>query len=68
VAGSFCDDRFNLAAGGGKLAGTAQSWRCIAGESVVLAQAVIETFLGNPGLQARAPPRTAARGSRLEAA
>ena len=41
VAGSFCDGRFNLAAGGGKLAGTAQSWRRIAGQPVVLAHAVI---------------------------
>ena len=41
VSGSFCDGRFNLAAGGGKLAGTAQSWRRIAGQPVVLAHAVI---------------------------
>jgi lipoate-protein ligase A len=41
VSGSFCDGRFNLAAGGRKLAGTAQSWRRIAGQSVVLAHAVI---------------------------
>jgi len=41
VSGSFCDGRFNLAAGGRKLAGTAQSWRRIAGQAVVLAHAVI---------------------------
>lgn len=41
VPGSFCDGRFNLAAGGRKLAGTAQSWRRIAGQPVVLAHAVI---------------------------
>lgn len=41
VAGSFCDGRFNLAVAGRKLAGTAQSWRRIAGQPVVLAHAVI---------------------------
>ena len=41
VSGAFCDGRFNLAAGGRKLAGTAQSWRRIAGQAVVLAHAVI---------------------------
>jgi len=41
VAGSFCDGRFNLAVGGRKLAGTAQSWRRVAGAPVVLAHAVI---------------------------
>jgi lipoate-protein ligase A len=41
VAGSFCDGRFNLAAAGRKLVGTAQSWRRIAGRTVVLAHAVI---------------------------
>jgi lipoate-protein ligase A len=41
VDGSFCDGRFNLAAGGRKLAGTAQAWRRIAGVQVVLAHAVI---------------------------
>lgn len=41
VAGSFCDGRFNLAVAGRKLAGTAQSWRRVAGAPVVLAHAVI---------------------------
>lgn len=41
VSGAFCDGRFNLAAGGRKLAGTAQSWRRIAGQAVVLAHAAI---------------------------
>ena len=41
VAGSFCDGRYNLAVAGRKLAGTAQSWRRIAGAPVVLAHAVI---------------------------
>jgi len=31
VPGSFCDGRFNLVAGGRKLAGTAQSWRLAGG-------------------------------------
>jgi len=41
VEGSFCDGRFNLAVAGRKLVGTAQSWRRIAGQPVVLAHAVI---------------------------
>lgn len=41
VEGSFCDGRWNLAAGGRKLAGTAQSWRRFGGQMVVLAHAVI---------------------------
>jgi lipoate-protein ligase A len=41
VEGSFCDGRYNLAVAGRKLAGTAQSWRRIAGRMVVLAHAVI---------------------------
>jgi lipoate-protein ligase A len=41
VEGSFCDGRFDLAVGGRKLAGTAQSWRRVAGRPVVLAHAVI---------------------------
>lgn len=41
VDGSFCDGRWNLAAGGRKLVGTAQAWRRIAGVPVVLAHAVI---------------------------
>jgi lipoate-protein ligase A len=41
VEGSFCDGRFNLAVAGRKLVGTAQSWRRVAGQPVVLAHAVI---------------------------
>lgn len=41
IEGSFCDGRFNLAVAGRKLVGTAQSWRRIAGQPVVLAHAVI---------------------------
>jgi lipoate-protein ligase A len=41
VEGSFCDGRFNLAVAGRKLAGTAQSWRRVAGRPVVLAHALI---------------------------
>lgn len=41
VNGSFCDGRFNLAHGGAKLIGTAQSWRRIAKAHVVLAHAVM---------------------------
>jgi lipoate-protein ligase A len=41
VEGSFCDGRFNLAVAGRKLVGTAQSWRRVAGMSVVLAHALI---------------------------
>ncbi len=41
VPGSLCDGRFNLALAGRKLAGTAQSWRRVAGQPVVLAHAVI---------------------------
>lgn len=41
VDGSFCDGRFNLAVGGRKIAGTAQAWRRIGGQSGLLAHAVI---------------------------
>jgi lipoate-protein ligase A len=42
VAGSFCDGRYNLAAGGRKLVGTAQQWRrSERGGHMVLAHAVI---------------------------
>lgn len=41
VEGSFCDGRYNLAARGRKLVGTAQAWRRVAGVPVVLAHAVI---------------------------
>jgi lipoate-protein ligase A len=41
VSGSFCDGRYNLAVGGAKLVGTAQSWRRVAGVPTVLAHAVL---------------------------
>lgn len=41
VEGSFCDGRFNLAVRGRKIAGTAQAWRRIGTQRVVLAHAVI---------------------------
>lgn len=41
VEGSFCDGRYNLAADGRKLVGTAQAWRRVDGVPVVLAHAVI---------------------------
>jgi hypothetical protein len=47
VEGSWCDGRFNLAAGGAKLVGTAQAWKRVAprdgasGVPIVLAHAVI---------------------------
>jgi lipoate-protein ligase A len=41
VEGSFCDGRFNLAAGGRKLVGTAQAWRRVEGQPVTLAHAVL---------------------------
>jgi lipoate-protein ligase A len=41
VSGSFCDGRYNLAVDGRKLVGTAQAWRRVQGQPVVLAHAVI---------------------------
>lgn len=41
VPGSFCDGRFNLAAGGRKIVGTAQSWRRVGGRQMVLAHALV---------------------------
>lgn len=41
VRGSFCDGRFNLAARGRKLVGTAQAWRRLQGRQIGLAHAVI---------------------------
>lgn len=41
VAGSFCDGRYNLALGGRKIVGTAQWWRRIGAQPVVLAHAVL---------------------------
>ena len=41
VEGAFCDGRYNLAAGGRKLVGTAQSWRRVGGRQMVLAHALV---------------------------
>jgi lipoate-protein ligase A len=41
VQGSFCDGRWNLAAGGRKLVGTAQAWRRFGACQVVLAHALV---------------------------
>ncbi len=54
VQGSFCDGRFNLAVAGRKLVGTAQSWRRIAGQPVVLAHAVIVVSADPQALTERA--------------
>jgi lipoate-protein ligase A len=41
VQGSFCDGRWNLAVRGRKLVGTAQAWRRVGGQQVVLAHALV---------------------------
>jgi lipoate-protein ligase A len=41
VEGSFCDGKYNLAAGGRKFVGTAQAWRRVQGQPVLMAHAVI---------------------------
>lgn len=41
VQGSFCDGRWNLAASGRKLVGTAQAWRRFGAQQVVLAHALV---------------------------
>lgn len=63
VPGSFCDGRFNLAVGGRKLVGTAQSWRRVAGVPVVLAHAVILAICDTAMLSERANTFEAAAGS-----
>jgi lipoate-protein ligase A len=59
VQGSFCDGRWNLAAHGRKLVGTAQAWRRFGGAQVVLAHAVIVVGAD--------PAELTARANRLEA-
>jgi len=54
VTGSFCDGRFNLAARGRKLVGTAQAWRRLGGHPVVLAHAVVVVDADPAALTARA--------------
>jgi len=63
VEGSFCDGRFNLAAGGRKLVGTAQSWRRVDGRPMALAHAVIVVTADPAGLTERANAFEAALGS-----
>lgn len=63
VEGSFCDGRFNLAHGGRKFVGTAQSWRRVAGRPVVLAHAVIVVSADPAALTAKANAFEAALGS-----
>lgn len=41
VEGSFCDGRYNLAVDGRKIAGTAQAWKRVDGQQVVLAHALL---------------------------
>ncbi len=68
VEGSWCDGRFNLAAGGAKLAGTAQAWRRVApcdgapGVPVVLAHAVVVVTADPAVLTERANACEAALG------
>lgn len=61
VHGSFCDGRFNLAAGGRKIAGTAQFWQRRSG-------AQLHTALVSAVIIAAAAPVLTARANRFEAA
>ncbi len=63
VEGSFCDGRFNLAAGGRKLVGTAQSWRRVGGRPMVLAHALVVVTADPAAITARANEFEAALGS-----
>ena len=63
VQGSFCDGRFNLAVGGRKLVGTAQSWRRVGRVPVALAHAVILATCDAALLMERANAFEAAAGS-----
>ncbi len=54
VDGAFCDGRYNLAVRGRKLAGTAQAWRRIAAQPVVLAHAVLVVSADPAALTAQA--------------
>jgi lipoate-protein ligase A len=63
VTGSFCDGRYNLAVAGRKLVGTAQSWRRVAGQPVVLAHAVVIVSADPEELTARANAFEALLGS-----
>lgn len=63
VEGSFCDGRWNLAAGGRKLVGTAQSWRRVGGRPVVLAHALVVVTADPAAITAQANAFEAALGS-----
>lgn len=63
VPGSFCDGRFNLAVGGRKLVGTAQSWRRVGSVPAVLVHAVILAGGDTERLTERANAFEAAAGS-----
>jgi lipoate-protein ligase A len=63
VTDSFCDGRYNLAVNGRKLVGTAQAWRRVHGQPVVLAHAVIVVDADPLELTARANAFEAALGS-----
>lgn len=65
VTGSFCDGRYNLAANGRKLVGTAQAWRRLAGRPVVLAHAVVVVDAEPRALTARANDFEALLGSQV---
>lgn len=59
VPGSFCDGRWNLAAHGRKLVGTAQAWRRFGQRQVVLAHALV--------IVSADPAELTTRANRLEA-
>ena len=63
VTGSFCDGRYNLAARGRKLVGTAQAWRRVEGRPMVLAHAVIVVDASPELLTAQANAFEAALGA-----
>jgi len=63
VTGSFCDGRYNLAVDGRKLVGTAQAWRRVEGQPVVLAHAVIVVDADPEELTARANDFESALGT-----
>jgi lipoate-protein ligase A len=63
VTGSFCDGRYNLAVSGRKLVGTAQAWRRVQGQPIVLAHAVIVMDADPAELTERANAFEAALGT-----
>jgi lipoate-protein ligase A len=63
VEGSFCDGRYNLAAAGRKLVGTAQSWRRVDKRPVVLVHALVVVTADPEAITARANAFEAALGS-----